>query len=158
MKKVTMDVKAFIIPNHAGKLSRRNAFLGLEERVAFINSIIDLNCIDIPYPLDEPLVEIWWHCVDGEGYSASENICDHGVKIDGVRHNIYRIDLVPATVFKGHKEGDTFTLKFVKKAYLNSGFDESEDIEFTWNVTLDQLNYRYRNFGPFEKALETVLS
>lgn len=85
-------------------------------------------------PQTTVLVEVW----------AADDQCDnwscHYKRVDG--EEIKFPTYLPVDLFEGKKEGDTVTFKWGKY-----------DIE----LTLNQLDYRYRSFGAFEKVLDDLI-
>lgn len=131
-KKIAGDV--FIIPNVNGKFKDCTDFAQECAQIRFEGLGLDLR-----FEPDDTLVETW--CCNKE----SDNWHCHGLKINGettLPVGCFPSDF-PARIFMGKKEGDKITLH---STVLNV------DIE----LTLNQLAYRYRNFGPFEEVLTHV--
>ena len=95
--------------------------------------------------LNENQIQIW---VTGGG--LGDNWCDHGMNSDEVKKlqfGKYKDGLfppfIPYSFFKDKKEGDHVYLQV-----------EGTDIIF--DLTCNQSDYRYRNYGKFENVLERV--
>jgi len=131
-KKVVGDV--FIIPNINGKFNECPDFSkeSIQRRLTSLG-------LDLQFEPDDTIVETW--CCNNE----SDNWHCHGLKINEettLPVGTFPSDF-PARIFKGKKEGDTVT---IHSTVLNVDFE----------LTLNQLSYRYRRFGRVEEALAYV--
>lgn len=154
LKTIFSKASIFIIPNHA--TLPEESYPGSARLIREQTEIAELN--DIEYNWDEDqLVQFWIYADD---VIRSENLNCHGavIYIDDER---YRIDCrcthLTERIFREHIEGDVVNLKL--PAYLSksrSSVDEAEKIILDLELTLDQLRYRYRSFGPFEEVLKRV--
>ena len=131
-KKITGDV--FIIPNINDKFSECPDF-----SKGSIQRRLDSLGLGIKFEDNDTMVETW--CCNKE----SDNWHCHGLKLErGATLSVGSFPTYfPARIFKGKKEGDTVT---IHSTVLNV------DIE----LTLNQLAYRYKRFGPFEEVLAYV--
>lgn len=154
VKTISSKASIFIIPNHA--TLPEESYPGSARLIHEQTEIAELN--DIEYDRDEDqLVQFWIHADD---IIQSENLNCHGaaIYIDDERYRIdCRCELLTERIFREHIEGDVVNLKL--PAYLSksgSDLDESEKIILDLELTLNQLDYRYRSFGPFEEVLKRV--
>jgi len=132
-KKIAGDV--FIIPNINDRFNECPDF-----SKESIQRRLDSLGLEIQFEDDDTLVETWccskesnnWHC--------------HGLK-NNRGATLFSVgsfpSVFPARIFKGKKEGDTVT---IHSTALNVDFE----------LTLNQLSYRYRRFGRFEEVLAYV--
>ena len=131
-KKIVGDV--FIIPNINGTFEKCPDFAqeSAQRRLTSLG-------LDLQFEPDDTIVETW--CCN----SGSDNWHCHGLKPErGATLSVGSFPTYfPARIFKGKKEGDTVT---IHSTVLNMDFE----------LTLNQLAYRYRRFGPFEEALAYV--
>lgn len=154
VKTIFSKASIFIIPNHA--TIPEDSYPGSVRMIREQIEIAELNGIE--YNRDEDqLVQFWIHADD---VIKSENLNCHGavIYIDDERYRIdCRCELITDRIFREYIEGDVINLKL--PAYLSksgSNVDEAEKIILNLELTLDQLHYRYRSFGPFEEVLRTV--
>ena len=167
MINVTVNCDAFIVPNRAAKadldytmgqnLATKAAEIAAENGFSYDESV-------------DKFVQMWW--TDGK----SDNMQDHGFSIEiGNEEYLFGyergISYVPINFFKDHKEGEilplTISLKPVAKVNKDIGrregytsFEEDTNpaptFQITFNLKLNQLDYRYRRFGRFEDVLKYV--
>jgi hypothetical protein len=107
----------------------------------------------------ESFVQIWF-CTPG---NSNSNWCDHLIdSYDELKGWEPRSSYLPKSLFADKKEGDviTFDLPICRKAWRADLHDRGNTrIEYDTikvSLTLAQLKYRYRNFGPFEEVVKTV--
>ena len=167
----TINCDCFIVPNKAvkansgwddrpisswgRKLADKAAEIAAENGFSYNESI-------------DKFVQMWWVGAD------SDNMQDHGFCIE-IGNNKYffgyqrSISQVPMKFFEGHKEGEilplVMTLKPMSVMNIELGrkslqhyeeTDEVPEFKITFNLKLNQLDYRYRRFGTFEEVLKYV--
>lgn len=170
----TINCDTFIIPNKAGRASS-NIF---GKRLASYNEQLAKDN-GFNYDKDnDKLIELWTTGKESENFQA------HGFKLEqeGTRYYFSGRDIeyLPEDIFKDKKEGDVVTVKArIKPDWKISAEGDDYDYNYpdpaddfqnyrknrekapefmiTFNMKLNQNSYRYRNFGPFERALEYVL-
>ena len=165
----TINCDCFIVPNAAvkadfgwGEISSYGRKLADKAAEIAANNGFEYN------EETDKFVQMWWV---GAG---SDNMQDHGFCIDIGNEKYFfgyqrSIELVPVNFFRGHKEGEvlplTIALRPVAKMDINIGresrisFDEENPaptFQITFNIKLNQLDYRYRRFGTFEEVLDLV--
>lgn len=144
----------FIIPNRGGKIE--DFMTGfqkeLDERMQHISA---LNGQTFNRHHDW-IAQIWWVSKDLE----SDNLTDHGFRVideNGVQwFGRTPSDHFPVKVFGDHKEGDEMEITY--PITLSSHQHGEKEVLLKLNVKLAQKDYRYRNFGDFEKVLKKVTS
>lgn len=149
---IECNAKAFIVPNHSGKLED---FLFSSTRKDIKE--IATSVLGKEPDKDERYVQMWYVVED----LNCDNLGDHGarVEIDGEKHNIrLASSFLPYSILKGKNDGDVVDVVFrnTYNAWINDDADAAGEI-VTMHVTLDQKNYRYRNFGSFQEVLKIVL-
>ena len=127
----------FIVPNSAYTLKSAlnpELFIAECEKLSkTLNMSID--------PQSAILIEVWTCDKISEDNGGCGNWHCHYKEVND--EEIHFPFYLPASLFGGKKEGDIISLTC-------NGFD----IE----LTLDQLDYRYRRFGPFEKILNEIIT
>ena len=146
---IEFNADAFIIPNQAGPLedfcldrAKRNA-----KEVA--TSLLGREPDE-----DELYVEMWYGVEDLD----CDNLDAHNahITIDGTD---YIIDIgspfLPYSALRGKDDGDVIDVTFLNavRKYWN---EDPEDITVLIHVTLNQKDYRYRQFGSFATVLRKV--
>ena len=167
-KEVNCDT--FIVPNNASKIS--GYMWGQENLTKRTNEIYNLNGIEFN-PAEDHMLQLWMT------NDQCENLNDHTFYIfDDVYHYTFRLDsTLPAILFKDKKEGDVVdvvvTLKPISRIkvigtdnisrkdseriwYDDKNSPEAPVFEITFNLKLNQSNYRYRRFGKFEDVYNMV--
>ena len=145
MLKATINCKGFIIPNPTYKANNYAISYVRDEAI----KACELNGIDHE---NEQMLQLWMT------NDQCDNISDHTFKFatdepnQEVRHCFPGEipNLVPSSLFKGKDDGDVVTYKWqchcndmdVKKRDWDNMGDE---IEFTFNITLAQKEFRYRS-------------
>lgn len=151
MINVTVDCNCFIIPNSLAKANVNNSFgRKLADKAA---EIAATNGFEYDESLDK-FVQLWWVGCN------SDNMQDHGftIEVDGQKYRFgYEmcLELVPVKFFKGHKEGEILPLTISLKPRHDEG-EEVPTFNVTFNLKLNQLDYRYRRFGRFEEVLKLL--
>ena len=148
-KQITIDAQIFIIPNDAFKYDFNYDSQAHRARkiVTRLNEANGFNMV----PEDTLFVETWWTNDD------SDNILRHGIEIDGGFLDCGQLGFledVPYEIIKDLKEGQTITLRVNDLLYTENDEDK---VDVTFNLTANQLSYRYRRFGTFEETLRCVL-
>lgn len=146
-------IDAFIIPNNAPTVMMYfEAFR--DKKLREMQTLCELNNV-VFNEKTEHNVEIW---LTGENTVGSDNLRCHPFTVtddNGSRHSghIY-LDAFPESLFRGHIEGDTVSLKI--PGTVDNARSETEDVIFDMEVTFKQQEYRYRNHGRFEEVLNSV--
>ena len=149
---IEFNAEAFIIPNHSGKL----------EDFVFSSTKRDTKEVATSVLGKEPdenerYVQMWYVVKD----LNCDNLADHGarVEIDGEKHSIRLSScFLPYSILKGKNDGDVVDVTFrnTYNAWLNDDVDAAGE-PITMHVTLNQKDYRYRNFGSFQETLRKVV-
>lgn len=148
---IEFNAEAFIIPNHAGKL----------EDFWFDSVRTEAKKQAARVLGHEPkendwFVQLWYVAKD----LNCENLVDHNayVDIDG-KNYVIRMDscFLPYEILKDKDDGDTVDVYFTNGRRDWDDEDEKpSQIEIVMHVTLNQHDYRYRNFGTFQQVLNKV--
>lgn len=144
----TTTAKVFIVPNSLNKIGE---FMMPEPRREFLTKLAELNHWD--NVTDETLlVQLWFH--DKETLHT-DNLIDHGFRVtfDEVEYPAHvdsSFQFLPVSLFEGKKEGDKVHIDMPVTIRDKEG---KFDAVIHMDVILDQLNYRYRRFGTFERVL-----
>ena len=149
---IEFNAEAFIIPNKSGKIT--DFWSG-----SVTNSVKEVATSVLGKEPDknERYVQMWYVAKD----LNCDNLADHGaiVEIDGKKHNIrLASSYLPYSILKGKNDGDVIDVVF-RNAYhewLNDDVDAAGE-PITMHVTLNQKDYRYRNFGSFQETLKKVV-
>jgi hypothetical protein len=179
---ITLNADIFVIPNSASKADLEWS-MG-RDLAAYYQKVAELN--DLEYiPEVDPFLQLWLVGTGEENGSVkSENLARHGftVAYDGWKYHFNEGDLemIPWHWFEGKKEGETLTLTFPLRpswATDSSGIDlrlrnrnhkffqddetgewmaETPLFHITFNLRLNQAEYRYRNFGTFDEVMMRV--
>lgn len=157
----TINCDCFIVPNAATRADQRYSMgIQLAKKAAEIaaNNGFEYN------EATDKFVQMWWTNSD-----ISDNFQDHGFNVHH-EGKIYRfghdiiLDYIPETFFRDHKEGDILpiTIRLKPNWYTtendkrNIQEDDLPEFNVTFNLKLNQLDYRYRRFGTFEEVLKAV--
>lgn len=153
MRTISTKASVFIIPNHA---SLAEDLLSPSSKIREHVEIAELNGFEYDECKDH-LIQVWIHADD---VIKSDNLDCHGA-VTVINEEKYRIEcrcgFIGEHVLRGHKEGDLIRYKipaFLFKA--KSDLDGAEEIILDMELTLDQLHYRYKKFGPFEDVLRSA--
>jgi hypothetical protein len=162
---VTVNCDAFIIPNGASKVDLSWS-MG-QDLANFCEKVAELN--NLPYDKEQDLHLQLWLANDD-----NENIARHGLHldVDGDKYVFHesKLEDLPVSFFQGYEEGDIVTIRVpMEPSYANIGGQRVEYREFaedhvenipkflvTFNIKLNQKDYRYRRFGTFENTLAAV--
>lgn len=172
MKKLTIEngtvkinASVFIIPNSAARIKDLFEF-DQEEKLHQMEEICKVNGLTFD-PEKDYLIECWYHSKE---YNC-DNMPDHNIHCigeDGCRNRIsfpYRRYL-PSNIFENHKEGDVINIKLpaILEKFTHYEDNDPEDLQeeeidiiTDIKLELNQLDYRYGRFGPFENVLEKVI-
>ena len=149
----------FIIPNRAGVMADYLDCFHKSMR-EFNNEVAELSGVEYNEETDK-LVQVWIVSED----IRCDNICRHFPRVKDGDTTYYLKpgrEEFPENIFKGKKEGDVVDITWVPYEYdydEETGDDElkkMEDVTVTAHLKLNQNEYRYRNFGPFEDAFNYV--
>ncbi len=150
-------VDAFVVPN-----SLASSLTALIEPERFSKFIEDLNKINGTQWA--PKYWLWQSWLVGTETVGSENLVDHGFRlIDPETNEILRCNMatsgfLPLEPFLGKKEGDKVIIKLPINIHKRND-DDDIDIEkmaATFEITLNQLGFRYRRFGRFEEVIDKL--
>lgn len=146
---IEADGGAFIVPNPASVIIKH-----LDGVVKNFKGLCDLNGWD--YSPDDRAVDVWFHSKELD----SENLNGHGVHLEVgnevVHFRPYALNLIPASILRGHNEGDTLDIK-VEGVGTVSGVDRYKvPVTMNLKVELKQKGFRYTGFGMFQEVLEHV--
>ena len=149
---IEFNAEAFIIPNHSGKLEDFT-FSSVRKDIKEVAT----RLLGKEPDEDERYVQMWYVVKD----LNCDNLSDHGarVEIDGEKHSIRLAScFLPYSILKGKDDGDVVDVVFRNNynAWFNDDVD-SEGEPITMHVTLNQKDYRYRNFGSFQETLRKVV-
>ncbi len=143
-KLLNMKASAFIIPNSLAMIKDYIEPMQ-EKKLKCMEELCNLNGTTFD-PESDKIVEMWFHSEDVE----CDNLHCHGFSVEeldgSVRVVSPAVNHIPVKLVKERKEGDTFTFKV-----------QDEDLLICMELTLDQTHYRYRQFGPFEECLQSLL-
>lgn len=156
---ISTKASLFIVPNKASLAEKTmNPLTRIEKQI----EIAELNG-SVYDKYSDHLINVWIHADD---VIKSDNITDHGISviIDDKKYRI-RCDcrFLSEHILRGHKEGDVINLKL--PAYIvDAEYDDEdeeddemrEEIILDMQVGLNQLDFRYKSFGPIEEVLEYV--
>jgi hypothetical protein len=144
----TVYCDSFIIPNPAETIKEmsRSSAHALVDFALMNNLHIDL--------FDDKCVQLWHVTKD------CDNLVDHNfcyVDPDsGMTFSFSpAIEYLPVSMFQGKKEGDTVEFDY-NDSYTDKRTDLPVFIQLHFVLRLSQLDYRYRDYGRFEYALEKV--
>ena len=169
---VTVDCDCFIVPNKASKADLE-FFMGRDLADKTLE-IAEMNNFEYD-PETDKFVQMWWT------NENSKNFQDHGFTVT-VGETVYNFhyardcNYIPAKFFEGHKEGEILPLTIRMKPDSSYSADETIDrhtrransmwydenpelapyFEITFNLKLNQHDYRYARFGNFEDVLWNV--
>ena len=174
--KATVNCDAFIIPNHASKANQYMSQTIAQSIIEFNKNIAELS--DLEYdPETDYILQLW---LTGE---ASENFARHGFKVtvDNLEYRFseYHLEDLSQSFFKDHKEGDIVTLtipvtpshafdtsiedKELRRKnyidYMDDAYEPTKEaplFHITFNIKLNQRDYRYCSFGNFEEVMARV--
>lgn len=133
-EKTVVLCSLFLVPNAAWKLTPSSDEI-TKDRLPRYQDLFGTS--------DDTFVEVWLH------NDREDNLLDHYYRpfLDAIKK--VGKDVIhgwfPASVFKGHKEGDQIFIDIPKA-----------DIVLV--AKLQQKGFRYQDFGNFEEALEYVIS
>lgn len=150
-KTVTINADVFIIPNSLNMISQSFHPERLEKST---REICELSNID--FDINTKLVQCWFT------NDKSDNLVDHCSKIDiddeeWIVTNGKIPQYIPVSFFKGLKEGDTVDITVPVKVIKDfKHCDNKMNINLCIHTTLNQLSYRYKRFGAFEKVLSDL--
>ena len=105
---------------------------------------------------DERYIQMWYVVKD----LNCENLSDHGarVELDGETYYIgMPTSFLPYSILKGKSDGDTIDVTFRNSWDIDLDHEDEETVKITMHVTLNQKDYRYRNFGSFQEVLKKVV-
>lgn len=151
---ISTKASLFIIPNHASLVEDLICHSTLIKQQAEISELNETDYIECK----DQLVQVWIHADD---VIQTENLDRHGAKIF-IDDEYYMItgchcELIGEQYLQGHKEGDIIQYKVPALMYKRgTNIDEKEEIILDMQIELNQLDFRYRSFGPIEKVLEYV--
>lgn len=156
-KIITINAEVFIIPNHGILIKKYIESFDSGNRRKLNDQIAELNNITID-PNKDHIIQLWFISNDLE----TENLERHGaIFIDNdanVKYIKCKCEYLVDSIFKDHVEGDIINIKLPAIITSNKYDPEkSEEVILDMNVKLNQLSYRYKNFGPFEEVLKYVL-
>lgn len=157
----------FIVPNTASVINENSyAFVST---ILWYESIMKANGHDVEtgkydtyetykeMSKTDPLVQIWITTDKSKDFTSNLP----AIKDEfGVYHFIRLSPYIPFSLIKDVKEGDTITLNLPADVFVDdipAGdyiAEYKSMIRFTLTAVQDK--YRYRGFGPFEKALDIV--
>ena len=178
---VTLDIDAFVIPNSASKINLDYSFgTRAAER---IERIAEINGFEFDRENDK-LVQLWFVGKESCGSENLQDHGFH-VGIDGYNY-YFGAGIVPSflppVIFDGKKEGDVISVTIPLKPNRTYDlpieemldmdrkemrshvvfFDEEgeggngPEVFITFNIRLNQRDYRYRSFGDFEDVVARV--
>lgn len=125
----------FIIPNHCGKIDTSLSYI--ESAVKSHNKKVDRLGLHKSFKLRNGDIPIQiWVC-----NNESENWSCHGLP-EYLAESENFLDYIPFRLLKGLKEGDVLTFDMLGKHIA---------------IQANQLKFRYKRFGTFEKVLFSVL-
>lgn len=151
---ITNTAKAFVVPN---KILPVTGFGDYKWRRPALDRLCELN--EWPAMTDDvPLVEIW--LADKETLH-SDDLMDHGCTIDTETMTMnFRVSsmykTLPLLLFENKDEGDSMNIKIPITLYELSGDQKEYEGILDMEVTMDQLSYRYRNYGTFKETIELL--
>ena len=141
MGNTELNMNMFIIPNKAG--FTKDFIFGADAKTEQAKELCQINGATFD-PEKDKVVQVW-SCCDG-----CDNMQDHTFKIGEAT---FRLPVViPEPILRGKKEGDIADIKF-QLVPLGGG----DEVQITCHTRLAQAEYRYRQFGNFEDALQYVL-
>ncbi|MBP5593999.1 MAG: hypothetical protein J6Y02_01360 [Pseudobutyrivibrio sp.] len=147
---IEFNAEAFIIPNQAGKITAFWCSSAAREVKELATSVLGEEPDE-----DEIYVQMWYVAKD----LGCDNLVDHRarVEIDGKKYVIgMEASYLPYSLLRDRVEGDTISITFPNHTRVWE--DElGYNIPITMHVTLNQNDYRYRNFGPFQDVLRKVV-
>ena len=139
----------FVIPNSAG---HKNSYFD-KGKHSFM-PIVEANSINLTD--DDYIIQVWGASEELE----SDNLTAHGFRfIEDGKKCWYspRMELLPASIFAGKKEGDTVTFDVPMMGLDEEGdFTDKVVAVLRFHMTLNQHEYRYRSFGNFEDVVKRV--
>ena len=149
MKKIE-NMNLFIVPNRLGTFAEatKNSIRG----TGIFHEMAKRNGMPNGIPKWMPMIDIWT-CTP-----KCDNCEDHFMRIDNDSHR-QLANIMPAQLFDGKKEGDVITLILPFSVIRRTDDDDIDETAIEWiecEITLNQLNYRYRMYGRFEDALDYV--
>lgn len=148
---IEFNAEAFIIPNRSGKLEDFVFSSTRKDTKEVAVSVLDREPDE-----DERYIQMWYVVKD----LNCENLVDHGasVELDGETYYIgMPTSFLPYSILKGKNDGDTIDVTFRNSWDIDLDHEDEETVKITMHVTLNQKDYRYRNFGSFQEVLKKVL-
>lgn len=155
------NAEAFIIPNPVSDINSLLIFN--DNYVEDYMKMLAVNGCDPDDPDNLMQVQLWFTSSD----LHTENVCRHGARVadENIRDVLLaptHMEFLPVSLFKGRKEGEVMYLRYpCRFTYGELNVDEDdlviEPVELRIHLKLNQTEYRYRNFGNFENALERVI-
>lgn len=151
----TADV--FVVPNSAGTYKDFGPFKF--DFLFWAKKCLKVNGIEKSENEMEKelLVQIWFRTPEQQDAASSGIVLKNN---DGETHLSRPKPYLPYSLIKDMKENDTKTILIPMTIYVNGYNEDNAEAQYPlnveWTITARQNEYRYRNFGPFEKALDIV--
>lgn len=148
---IEFNAEGFIIPNHAGRIEDFWSTYAAKRAKDLATNVLGREPEE-----SEKYVQMWYVVKD----LRCDNLVDHGtrVEIDGKDYGIHMDScLLPYSALRDKDDGDVIDVTFLngRRDWDDEDEDES-DLKITMHVTLNQRDYRYRNFGSFQNVLWKV--
>lgn len=144
-KVVRFNADVFIIPNGLHRVCEYLSDSVKKSKAELATRVCELNGLEEFDIEHDRLIQLWFTSKE----LGSDNICRHGFGIieDGKEDFMtpYDMEELPVKIFEGKSEGDTISIKV-----------PDGDIILDMNVTLNQQDYRYKNFGTFDQCIEKL--
>lgn len=137
-----VETKSFIIPN---SITRLDGFFHdkTRDRLKKMTEAAGFEVTD-----STKFIQIW------SVASCKDNIADSVWSIHG--YNFFtRIEQLPAELFAGKVEGDKVEFLY-KDLVTDKRTGNRVEVQINFEMTLDQLDYRYRRFGRFEEVFKML--
>lgn len=153
--KIKMDWDMFIVPNPAVLL--RRDFYKYEANVNMFSRLCEANEMKFN-PETDKIVQVWLcneKCQDAANYTIR-------AVIDGIKYLVRmpNQDYMPEQIAKLFHEGKAVTINIpvkLTKFYSDDDSEDEIDAIMVANITARQSEYRYREYGSYEQALQMVL-